>query len=258
MSIAEPMTFVTDLLVAVVAFVCARRIWLANREPRMTSRSYWALGLLALGVAALAGGFAHGLAPVFSATVERVLWRMVFFSMGLVSYSMIVGTAYAVTRNPLRLVILLFAATAFVFYAIWMARNTDFRFVVLDYGVALLLVGVLAAIALIREEQPANMRWLLLAIVVTTIASVIQQSGFSLHRNFNHNDLYHVIGAIGIWCFYRGVRGLLDVGTVKSAIDSSQDEALIEEDPSASTSESMGASDSANPPGLDVESHRAT
>ena len=36
----------------------------------------------------------------------------------------------------------------------------------------------------------------------------MQQSGWSLAEHFNHNDLYHVIQMVGLYCFYRGALAL--------------------------------------------------
>ena len=52
--------------------------------------------------------------------------------------------------------------------------------------------------------------WIAAAILVTFAASVIQASGFDLHRYFNHNDLYHVIQVGAAWLFYRGFRDSKD------------------------------------------------
>jgi hypothetical protein len=48
-------------------------------------------------------------------------------------------------------------------------------------------------------------------ILVSFVASLIQQSGFALHQHFNHNDIFHVIQLLALWLLYRGGR-LLDDG----------------------------------------------
>jgi len=234
------MTFATDLLVAGVGVLCARSLWRGNSTLRMSARSYWAVALVSLAIAAASGGTAHAFAPYSPTWLDIGLWRIVFFFMGLASFAMMVGTAYATLRNPLRVVILALACGHFVAYAAWMARHSDFRFVIGGYGSALVVVGLLAAAALVRGQQRSSMRWWLTAIAITAIASMIQRSGYSLHRNFNHNDLYHVIGTLGVVAFYLGARTVSDV-------DSTQ------VDNSDSINESMGATDSENPPLLDVD-----
>ena len=41
-------------------------------------------------------------------------------------------------------------------------------------------------------------------VSVTLLGYVVQHSGLSVHRHFNHNDLYHVIQMAGLWLLYRG------------------------------------------------------
>ncbi len=45
---------------------------------------------------------------------------------------------------------------------------------------------------------------LVLGIVTTLVGAGVQASGFTLHRHFNHNDLYHVIQMAATVMLYRG------------------------------------------------------
>lgn len=208
------------------------------------------MALFALALAALAGGLAHALVGTVPAWLEHALWRAVFFGMGLVSYSMVVGTAYAVTRKPLRTVLFGVAVAGFVFYALRSRAHHDFGFVILGYAAGLALVGGLAAVALLRGHQPVSMRWWLVGIAITVLASMVQRSGFSLHRHFNHNDLYHLIGALAVVAFFLGAREVEDA-------DAASTVAIGYESARASSNESIGETDSANPPGLDVDRHNS-
>jgi hypothetical protein len=46
--------------------------------------------------------------------------------------------------------------------------------------------------------------YFLLGLIITLVGAVVQQSGFTIHKHFNHNDLYHVIQMVGIWYIYKG------------------------------------------------------
>ena len=43
-------------------------------------------------------------------------------------------------------------------------------------------------------------------VALSLVAAGVQQSGWSIHRNFTHNDLYHVIQAVAVWLLYRAAR----------------------------------------------------
>ncbi len=46
--------------------------------------------------------------------------------------------------------------------------------------------------------------YFLLGLIITLARAAVQQSGFTIHKQFNHNDLYHVIQMAGIWYIYKG------------------------------------------------------
>ena len=86
-----------------------------------------------------------------------------------------------------------------VVYMRWMITHNDFLYVIADYGLTLLIVGIV----MLTRRGPAT-PWVIGSIVVSVIGALVQQSGFALHRHFNHNDLYHVIQLVALWLLYRG------------------------------------------------------
>lgn len=253
--ISEPMTLITDLLVAGVATLCGRALWRRNDEQPSTARAYWAAALFALAATALAGGLAHGFGQSVPAWLEFGLWRTVFFGMGLASFAMVVGAAYAVLVAPLRGFVLLLAMVGFVVYALRARATVDFRLAIAGYTVALAAVGIVAAVSLLRNRQVTTMRWWLLAIGVTAAASLVQQNRVSLHPNFNHNDLYHVLGVLAVLAFYFGARQVEDADANVSAVQVDADpEVDVDVGVRAPSSSSTGETDSDNPPDLEVDS----
>jgi hypothetical protein len=77
--------------------------------------------------------------------------------------------------------------------------------VVYDYAAAMIAVLLLQAWAPSRATP-----WIGAAILVSFGAGAIQVSGFSLHRHFNQNDLYHLVQMAAMISFYRGGRRLQD------------------------------------------------
>lgn len=61
------------------------------------------------------------------------------------------------------------------------------------------------------EKRRRGHRWLKGGILVSAIGLLIQQSGWSLHEHFNHNDIYHLVQMLGIFCLYRGAECLHDL-----------------------------------------------
>jgi hypothetical protein len=47
-------------------------------------------------------------------------------------------------------------------------------------------------------------------VLVSLVAAIVQARRLAPHRQFNHNDLYHVIQMVALYAFYRGGTLLLD------------------------------------------------
>lgn len=179
MTIAEPMTLATDLMLTVAALVFAARLWRLNRM--------WALAFLCTAAGSFFGGMHHGFAPHLAPVASLLLWKATLFSIGFASFFLLAGSHRRAA---------VFAVVKLVVYIAWMIAHDEFVYVILDYGLTLLIVGILV-----------RTRWVIASIVVSVIGALVQQSGFALHRHFNHNDLYHVIQLVALWLLYRG--GLL-------------------------------------------------
>jgi len=54
------------------------------------------------------------------------------------------------------------------------------------------------------------------------LAALFQQSRVSIHRYFNHNDLYHVIQAGALYCLYRAGALLHDKEPVMPNFEATQ------------------------------------
>jgi hypothetical protein len=182
MNVAEPMTLATDYLLTVAAAIFAVRLWRTN--------PFWARAFLFTAAGSFFGGTHHGFAPVLIPWVAFLMWKLTIFSIGLASFFLLAGSGRKLA---------VFAVVKFVVYATWMITHDQFVWVIADYGVTLLIVGI---VQLVRRRPSTP--WVIGSIVVSVIGALVQQSGFTLHRHFNHNDLYHVIQLAALWLLYRG------------------------------------------------------
>lgn len=176
---AEPTTAITDFLMAGVAFALAVRL-----------RGAWRLVFVFTAIAALMGGVYHS-APSIP------VWKITVYSVGL-------GTLFLIVASTESRIIRMLALMEFAIYAIWMIRHDEFLYVIIDYGSGMIVVAILYAMR--YRSMPVASRLVLASIAVSAIGAAVQASGFSLHRNFNHNDLYHVIQIVALVLLYRGAR----------------------------------------------------
>jgi hypothetical protein len=182
MTIHEPMTLATDYLLTIAAAIFAVRLWRTNRM--------WALAFLFTAAGSFFGGTFHGFAQTMEPLAAAALWKATVFSIGLASFFLLVGSGRALA---------VVAIVKLVIYASWMITHDAFIWVIIDYGVTLLLIGV----AQLARRGPSTL-WMISSIVVSVAGALVQQSGIALHENFNHNDLYHVIQLLALWLLFRG------------------------------------------------------
>lgn len=205
--IAEPSTMLTDYALAGVTGWLACSLFRAREGQH--ARSFWALAFTALALAAALGGTWHGFAPAFAPLVVPLVWKATVLCVGIASFGMLAGSAFATTAGGARKSLLVIAAVKLAIYSGWMVGHSDYIYVIADTGTALILLAALHGWSAARDRAS---RWILAGVVVSVLAAGVQASGLALHRHFNHNDLYHVIQIAAMILFYAGAKQLRDRG----------------------------------------------
>jgi hypothetical protein len=210
-TISEPMTLATDYLLGALTAVLASRLASKNRTLGQRSIQMWSLALAVVAFVSFTGGTYHGFAHALSGWLAFTLWKLTTIGMGLASFLLLAATFSASFSGALRQGLTAAAAVKFAIYAVWMFLRDEFAFVIADYGSTLLIVFVLTAIGTVRGVRSLR-AYITAGILVSLIAAAVQQSGISIHRNFNHNDLMHVVQMGGVWLLYSGGSRLRDAG----------------------------------------------
>lgn len=203
MRITEPTTMLTDYALAALGVWFGWRLVRGGREAGEASRVLWGASFLALAVAAAAGGTAHGFAEVLGGVESSWIWKLTTFSIGLASAALLAAAVIARLAGAARVATLSLVVAKLAVYLAWMSVHDEFRFVIYDYAPS--MVAVVLLLALPGGPAPvAGAGWAAAGVAVSFGAAAVQASGFTLHRHFNHNDLYHVIQMGGLYLLYRG------------------------------------------------------
>ena len=207
MTIHEPTTFVTDLILgALTAFFAVKLL----RGVDSGSRRFWGGAFVSSAAAAAIGGFSHGIGPELSPTAARILWKLTVLLVGPTSFFLVSGAALSAFPMRIARVWIAVAAMKASAYAVWMLGHDAFKYVIFDYGTAMIAVVALQAWRLVRTREAPGARLILGGIALSFMAAGGQYSGLTLHANFNHNDLYHVIQMAATAVLYGGGRELRD------------------------------------------------
>jgi hypothetical protein len=204
--ITEPATLLTDYLLAAFTAALAWKLYASGGA----ARRWWAVGFAATAVAGLAGGTVHGFRLMMPPSLTGVLWIVTLEALLVAGLAIIAATC----RPALPV-----AAVGYAAYAIWVATHPRFVFAIIGYGLAVLVLLPVHVMRWMTMRSRASL-WMLAGIAVTVVAAVVQQSDWDLHRHFNHNDLYHVIQAVGVWLLYKGAReeGAREIRSPRSGV----------------------------------------
>lgn len=206
--VTEPTTVATNVMLAVLAFVLAARLAHRSAAGGSTAKAWFAAALFATGFSALIGAVAHGTSPDKDASLRGRLWSSTLYVTGLIGAATIASVAYFAASGYWRNALLLFAVVKLVVYVRSVARQPVFQIAAVDYGVALAILLIGAVTELVRRR--AGMAWLIAGVLVSLVAGLVQARRVALHRQFNHNDLFHVIQMVALYAFYRGGALLID------------------------------------------------
>jgi hypothetical protein len=207
--VTEPMTVATNAVLAVLAFVFAARLATQSASEGSSARECLAAALLATGLAAIIGALAHGTDPASHTALRARFWRGALYTTGVIGTASVASVAFFAARGSTRLAILTFAGIKLVAFMHRVARQPEFRIAAADYGAALAILLAGATYEMVRRRTP-GMAWLIVGVLVSLVAGIVQARRLALHRHFNHNDLYHLIQMAALYAFYRGGLLLVD------------------------------------------------
>lgn len=206
MEISEPTTMLTDYLLGLITFIFAGKLLKQSRINDQKSVKLWAIAFIALGLSAFTGGTYHGFTPQLSNSALKTLWKLTAYSIGFADLFLISSISIASFTGAIRRLLIGFGAAKFTVFSIWMISHDSFRYIIYDYGATLLFLLVVN-IKELRAPAALSSKWIITGILITVGGSLVQMSGFSLHKHFNHNDIYHIIQMIAVYAFFRA--GLL-------------------------------------------------
>jgi len=195
-TVHEPFTLLTDLLLAALAG------WLAWQlhPPRLSGSPavrWWSRALGLTAVSALVGGTYHGFGPNVATELSALWWIATLQIISLLSAVMAAGllAEIAPTCHVGRWAGLI--AGKFACFGVLALVVQNFAVAIVDYGLTM-AAWAMAAVILRRAWSG----WMLAAIGLSVVAAAIQQLRLAPSVRFNHNDLYHVIQAVALVCFY--------------------------------------------------------
>ncbi|MFI5203034.1 MAG: DUF6962 family protein [Flavobacteriales bacterium] len=202
--INEPITAITDLLVAGVCFYAFfKRTGHVRYEWTHVFFRYY---FLFLGLSTLYGGLVgHAFIQYFGFEWKLPGWIMSMIGVALIERATImhakeympykVGRFFSVL-NVIELFTLLFCVVYFMNFSLVEAHAA--------YGL-LIVVVAFELVVFIKSGQKSSKR-ILIAVGIGAVAAIVHIGQIIIHKWFNHLDLSHVLMAISAYVFYMGAK----------------------------------------------------
>ncbi|GAB4411103.1 MAG: hypothetical protein OHK0039_15990 [Bacteroidia bacterium] len=206
-SIREPMTAGTDVVVAVQCFYY---FYLLRRQPVSRELHWMSLYILVMGFATLTAGLiGHAFLHLLSFEWKMIGW--VLSSLAVLMFQLGSIEACRSLVPPQRSQWLAWSSYLFLgllLVVLAMPLTRDFGYVKLYAALGLLsLVLPLQWYSYRMEGHPAR-PWIIGSVLFGIVPGITITLELGFHTWFNHHDLAHVLMGIDMWIAYQGVKRL--------------------------------------------------
>jgi hypothetical protein len=220
MTMLEPTTTITDFILAALSFYYGHMLYRfharSGNKDALNRRydEFWGIFFLFLGIGSLLGGVAHGFINLKGSYPVLVkAWPFTVMNLGFASFYLllIIALEYFPRQRGILSFIAYFKMLAFFLLMYGYPKkyfgdfdNVSFKLVLFDYGPVLFLLLIMNLWDFIKTKSSAA-KLMCMSVLVSIIGSCVQASGYTIHPQFNHNDLYHVISMFSLYLMYKAV-----------------------------------------------------
>jgi hypothetical protein len=206
--IDEPVTMITDVLVAIVCFYAFYKLSRIPSQHRI--KTYLLLYFLGMGIATLVGGvIGHGFLYVFSFAWKLPGWISSMLAVMLIERAAI---EHAVKIAPPKAIIVFKWANIIELMTFMTLTfvTLNFRFVEIHsaYGI-MFIVGSYSVFTYWKSKSRAS-RIFIFAVIIAVMSSIIYLQEWSLHIWFNYLDAAHTLMAVAAFIFYKGAKHMIN------------------------------------------------
>jgi len=197
--IYEPMTTITDVLIAIIALYYARELTAIYLHQLLNVQYHWIWTFRMLALGAFLGAISHGIGPYLSPVLQDSVWKFTTYSIGIMSYFMVLTMLHHLFDYPVVLRWRWILITLIIIYLTIVTINDNFINVIRFY-VPLMVIVVIGLLYTWLTVNADGTDMIILGILISFIAAGVQQSRI----------VAHFIQMVAMWCFYRGSLVLKD------------------------------------------------
>lgn len=203
----EQTTAVTDVLLAILAFVVALKVYHSGRNIDLKKTRIWVWAFALLAFAAATGSIAHGFE--MSKLNNFILWQPLNLALGVAISLFVAGVVYDLLNFSLpRTVIPGLLVVATIFYTVTVLIPGSF-IVFIVYEAIAMLFSFTVYVFLASRKKVKGAGLMAAGILVTIIAAAIQAVEtikITFIWQIDHNGIFHIVQMIGLIFLLYGLR----------------------------------------------------
>lgn len=207
LQVTEPMTWITNWVVAIACFIFGHRLFYDERAD--ISQKFWALFFLFIGLASVTGGTAHGFINYVGHKFHHAAWLL----SGISIFCAQLAVLPLIQRVKVRSFVRIFSYTQLMVMSASVLMFQHFSSVLIDSVVGLIGVVIPVSFANYAKYKDKRSALIVAGVLTNLFPAIIHLLKISINEWFNFNDISHVVM---VGCFYimykgAGARGTSEV-----------------------------------------------
>lgn len=206
--IDEPVTLLTDLLLAMICFYAFFRI--RNRDHKWKFHGYFSLYFLVLGLAALTGGFlGHAFQYRLAEGWKLVSWTLTLLSVAIMVHALLAVSMPAIKKRIAGMISVLNALICLL-AIIMTVRSMDFTPVKYYSVFGLVILAGSISCYLYKRTGNRGLLKLMGGVGIGLFTAIIYSLEWGISHWFNHRDVSHIILCFSVYIVYKGVIQMME------------------------------------------------
>ena len=163
----------------------------------------WSCSFFSLSLGAFLGGSHYVFGPRLPDYITKVIRILTLIFVGITGLFLAGSAATFYINETGKFGLMLGSAILVIKYVLGLIKNDTFHHAIKFY-VTLIILALIGFIPAFFSLGYTGALQIVIGLLVNLSAAGVQASGLTLHKHFNHNDLFHVIQVLGMILIYRG------------------------------------------------------
>lgn len=201
--IHEPSSSISDFILSLFCFFWFYDLWKLFLIHKLNIHFLSSILFFVLAISSILGSFFHMFAKMISNKLIGFNFKIAVFTIGLVL--LLISFIYIdiLLEHNLKFIVgCLFLFLIIYFYYQYVSKNFNKLIISLLPIILFIIFGIYIQLT----NNYIGSKETLFGFLIIFLGLIVWKSGFSIHKNFNKNDIFHYISIIGLWFLYQGYK----------------------------------------------------